>query len=165
MKPLLSILFVVVLAVGLNAQEGHLITREQIKTQKVAFITQQINLTVEEAQQFWPVYNDYENKKDEIQKKRHEGIKELRHSKGKLAEKDLEKLADLQVNLKMSEAKLAEDFHVKIKKILPIAKVVKFYEAEFRFSNFLLREMRKKMENRSGKVPGGKKEFPNPDDN
>jgi len=39
---------------------------EKIKAEKVAFLTTQLDLTVAEAQKFWPLYNEYEKKNDEI---------------------------------------------------------------------------------------------------
>ena len=32
---------------------------EQIKTLRIGFITKSLNLTSQEAQQFWPIYNEY----------------------------------------------------------------------------------------------------------
>ncbi len=39
-----------------DAQQGN---KDDINTVKIAYITNQLNLTPEEAQQFWPVYNRY----------------------------------------------------------------------------------------------------------
>ena len=53
--------------------------REKIKAQKVAFITSKLELNADEAQLFWPVYNEYQKKLEDIssgQKKNHEGGKE-----------------------------------------------------------------------------------------
>ena len=36
---------------------------EQMKAEKISFITQQLSLTTAEAQAFWPVYNEYEGKR------------------------------------------------------------------------------------------------------
>ena len=43
--------------------------KEKIKSLKISFITENLELTSEEAQQFWPVYNNYESR---IIKLRHE---------------------------------------------------------------------------------------------
>lgn len=40
--------------------------REKIKTLKVAFITERLNLSTNEAQSFWPLYNDYEEKRESL---------------------------------------------------------------------------------------------------
>jgi hypothetical protein len=54
-----KIIFIVVLVfstfTALYAQDG-----EKIQALKIAFITQKLELTTDEAQKFWPVYNQYE---------------------------------------------------------------------------------------------------------
>ena len=58
MKKYLLILFVMVasfFSVTAKAQDG-----EKIKALKIAFITQKLQLTPEEAQKFWPIYDQYE---------------------------------------------------------------------------------------------------------
>lgn len=46
----------------LKAQDGNTGKRgEKIQALKIAFITQKLELTSEEAQKFWPVYGQYEN--------------------------------------------------------------------------------------------------------
>lgn len=46
----------------LQAQEGNPTKRaEKIQALKIAFITQKLELTAEEAKKFWPVYGQYEN--------------------------------------------------------------------------------------------------------
>ena len=36
--------------------------QERIKAQKVAFITERLDLSSKEAQKFWPIYNAFEDK-------------------------------------------------------------------------------------------------------
>ena len=40
--------------------------REQIKTMKIAFLTSELDLSVSEAEKFWPVYNAFEEKEFEL---------------------------------------------------------------------------------------------------
>ena len=42
---------------------------KKLKAQRVAFITERIDLTPEEAEKFWPMYNQFENDKKKIQEK------------------------------------------------------------------------------------------------
>jgi hypothetical protein len=44
------------------AQEVNDRVMEQVEAQKVAFFTQKMNLSVEESQAFWPIYNEYQEK-------------------------------------------------------------------------------------------------------
>lgn len=65
---------IVILLIGitsiLNAQPQSELTKKQaIESLKIAFLSRQLSLTPEEAQKFWPVYNQYD---DEIKKLRKE---------------------------------------------------------------------------------------------
>jgi hypothetical protein len=65
----LLILFVMLGSLsGIKAQGGGDDTRaEKIEALKIAFITQKLQLTADEAQKFWPVYNQYENEIKSLQ--------------------------------------------------------------------------------------------------
>jgi len=118
-------------------------TCQKIKAEKVAFISSQIELTVEEAQQFWPLYNELEKKIDELHLQRREMM--LRMKTGsKLQDSDLEQISDKFIELEIAEAKLHETFHKQFKKTLPIRKVLKFYQAERKFKKQLLKKIGKR---------------------
>ena len=40
--------------------------REKVKALKVAYITEQLELTTDEAQKFWPIYNAFDEKQSEL---------------------------------------------------------------------------------------------------
>jgi hypothetical protein len=44
-----------------SAQDGSETRGEKVESLKIAFITQKLQLTPDEAQKFWPIYNQYEN--------------------------------------------------------------------------------------------------------
>lgn len=63
MKKLYLILAFMGIAFFVKAQDDNGGTKKQqdIEALKVAFISKELNLTPEEAQKFWPVYNQYTN--------------------------------------------------------------------------------------------------------
>ena len=62
MKKYIFILFLMLGSFsGIKAQNGDETRAEKIESLKIAFITQKLQLTTDEAQKFWPVYNQYEN--------------------------------------------------------------------------------------------------------
>ncbi len=62
MKKYLLILLVILSSLpGIKAQDGGDSRAEKIQSLKIAFITQKLQLTPDEAQRFWPVYNQYQN--------------------------------------------------------------------------------------------------------
>lgn len=116
--------------------------REKIKTMKIAYFTEQLNLTSEEATVFWPVYNEYEQKKIKLRednRNRHKAAK----SKEKLSNKEMEEVVDGELNFKIQMLEIDKAFHSKIKTVLPIEKVMKMYKAEHGFKREVMKKMRK----------------------
>ena len=60
MKNILLILSISFISFCAQAQEDNATKKEKIQALKIAFITQKLELTSDEAQRFWPVYNRYE---------------------------------------------------------------------------------------------------------
>ena len=72
---LLTVLFTSIFGIALlySQERG-----ERIEALKVAFITKQLQLTSQEAQKFWPVYNGYENEmKSMVRDHRQKGGSEI----------------------------------------------------------------------------------------
>jgi len=134
----------------LNAQKDTP-PNERIKAMKIAFITDRVQLTAEEAEKFWPVYNEYSNKKD----KTLEELKSLsRHfikNKDEISDEELEEMLDKYIQLQKAESELLSSYHQKFEEILPAHKVMALYIAEVQFRNFLLQRIR---EHRGGQNHG-----------
>lgn len=125
-----------------NAQQ-----KEQIKAQKIAFITGQLSLTPSEAQQFWPVYNEYDAKRFKFYQTTNKTLRQINNSTN-LSDNELDKLATKYLNSQLQEAQLNIDYHKKFKKVLTIEKVVKLYAAEKKFRNMLLKRIREQKRGR-----------------
>ncbi len=118
-------------------------SKKDIQAAKVGFITNYLQLTVEEAQIFWPVYNEFEKKQSDIQEKRKATMDEFRDKGDALSNKQLEEIADKLANAQGEQEKLFQEYHVKFKKVLPIKKVILFYQAEVQFKSKLLKQISK----------------------
>lgn len=118
--------------------------RENIEAQRVAFITQELNLTPEEAQKFWPVYNQYTEKLQESRKKRRQEMKDSKENIDEMSDKEVEKLVDEEIIERQKELDLQKEYHSKFKAILPIKKVAKLYRAEDKFKRVLLNKLKDK---------------------
>ena len=119
---------------------------DRINAQKVAFFTQRLQLSSAEAETFWPVYNEYQQKRNELQIARRESHKNYSMYKGTLSDKEIEQLADKFVEFSIKEANLLVEYHKKFKEILPVRKVMKLYEVDIQFKNYLLRQIRNRQE-------------------
>ena len=133
-----------ILLFGLNLFGQAVDRKEQLESQKIAFITKQLNLTVNEAQKFWPVYNEMQQKENKINQRKRQILKKISGKDTDLNEKELTELLDTYIKLQLEEAKLANEYHEKFKAVLPIKKVVAYYKAEERFKRILLQQVQKR---------------------
>lgn len=116
---------------------------EKIKAMKVAFITNELNLTESEKKSFWPVYNKHEQDEKALREKH----KEFRNKfKGKsiddMTEAEAEELIDNGILLKEQRLELDKSFNADLKSVLPMKKVLKFHKAQRKFKRKLLKIMK-----------------------
>ena len=124
---------------------------ELIKTKKIAFMTEQIGLTSQEAQKFWPVYNELEKERYMLMDKKKELEEMSETPKPGMKEADYRKLAIEIAAAHAKEGKLIEEYNLKFLNILPAEKVVKLYRAEGRFRASLMHEFRRRQDDKREK--------------
>ncbi|MBN2683252.1 MAG: hypothetical protein JXR58_12145 [Bacteroidales bacterium] len=141
MKTIFSIsIFSLLIVLSANAQGKGEKFREQMKAKKVAFITSKLDLTVDEAQSFWPVYNEHEKSLDELHDKKRSIMKKIHHNDGSIKDDELIIMIDQLTDIDLNEAKENKSYIAKVKKVLPAGKIVKLFEAEKDFKHTLLKE-------------------------
>lgn len=117
--------------------------KEKIQSEKIAFLTMEIGLTPQEAQVFWPVYNEINEEKDQAM---YEVIKyywEMSEAieAGK-SEKEIKSLLDKYLEAQEKQRKIDEDAAEKYKKVLSTTKVAKLYIGEEKFRRQHIRKLR-----------------------
>ncbi|MFH4967349.1 hypothetical protein V8G61_04005 [Gaetbulibacter sp. M240] len=133
------------LGLGVIAQPN----RDQIRSLKVAFITERLNLTPKEAQEFWPVYNAYDDRMVKIKFEELRGIR-------RAIKKNVETVDDVEAkilldNLVNAENKLHEQkvgLIISLKKVISPQKILLLKIAEEDFNRKLFEQFRKKREQR-----------------
>lgn len=126
---------------------------EQIEAQKIAFITQELNLTPEEAKVFWPVYNEYEAKRHELKKSFKHFKYVYKADMDKLTEKEASQMLDNQIIEAQKFLNLRKEYHAKFKAVLTAVKVLKLYGAEREFQKILMDKIK---EHRQTRTPANK---------
>jgi hypothetical protein len=116
--------------------------RGQIEAQKIAFITKELELTPQEAQVFWPVYNEFDAKRRALRDSFHSNVVKADKNIDELTDKEASELADGQIIQSQKLLDLRKEYHAKFKSALPIRKVLKLYEAERGFQKELLGQIR-----------------------
>lgn len=120
---------------------------EKIKSMKVAFITQKLNLTVDEAQKFWPVYNEFDLKRTQILNSKQRILRDLRSNGSSYSDEEIEKKLDKRMEYEKQEAELKITYYQKFKQVLPIKKVASLYSAEIQFKRELIRRLQERRRN------------------
>ena len=123
--------------------------KEKIETQKIAYITNALALTPAEAQQFWPIYNEFSDKNEELQKSfRKNNIEEKDVNPETISDKEALDMADNQIIHAQQLLDLRKKYHIEFKKVLPAKKLLKLYQAERDFKKFLLKEIKERRDDR-----------------
>ena len=129
--------------------------REKLDAYRIAFFTRRLNLTPQEAEKFWPVYNEFQEKKMGIQQERGNINRNVNQNELNMSEKEMIDAADKLIALELQEANLAQDYHRKFKEILSPVKVLRLYQAENQYRQLLLQELRQNQEIRNNSQKKG----------
>ncbi len=120
---------------------------EKFKSQKIAFISEKLNLTTAEAQAFWPVYNELENEKMELQRKRRNWEDKARNEEVKMSDQEIVRTTRQIIASMKKEAELTEVYHEKFLAILPPQKVLLLFRAENQFRAHMFEQYRRRRMN------------------
>jgi hypothetical protein len=132
---------------ALNAQNANL---EKFSAYKIGFFTKKMNLTSEDAEKFWPVYNDYQKQKNQIMREKIKLIRDFNQNESTLDDGELTEMGDKLIKYISDESSLAVAFHKKIRELLPPDKVIKYYQAENQYKIQLLKELQENKQQRRG---------------
>lgn len=136
---LISILFLSILS---YAQPNFREKKEQIKALKVAFISNELALTSEEAALFWPIYNAYESRQREIRHKKFKSFMDRMDDEiiNKISEKEAAVLLAQSENLEEEIYQNRKKFIFSLKGVIPSIKIIKLKKSEDDFNRKLLQQ-------------------------
>ncbi|MCC6251566.1 MAG: hypothetical protein IT238_03785 [Bacteroidia bacterium] len=132
---ILSVLF----CTGINAQNPEK-KKQRIASQKIAFLTKELDLTEAESKSFWPVYNEYENKVEQLRKEKKANRKNIIIEN--LSDSEAETFIETESNFGVNMANLDKQYYAKFKQVLPVKKVAKLIKAEDDFKRYLLKQIK-----------------------
>lgn len=116
---------------------------DKIESLRIAFISQHLNLTPEEAQKFWPVYNAYRADMETLRKN------------FKMGPEGPQPTADQSLDFDQKKLDLKKKYKVQFEAAIGKQKVDQLYNLEREFYQ-KLKELRDKREGGQGPPPGGR---------
>ena len=121
--------------------------REKIKTLKVAFITERLNLSSEEAQAFWPVYNEHEQNIQSIRRKERLEIHSRLVDMESVSDAEAREVLNDLIALEQEKQDLNVAYIQRISTVISPRKTLLLIKAEEDFKRRLLREMQQRRRN------------------
>lgn len=117
---------------------------EKIELAKVAFFTQKLDLSADEAKVFWPIYNDFQRELNALHKDRMQKIISFRKTKeiDELSDTEIQTLILNDFDFKQKDLNIERKYYNKFKSSLPIKIVGKFYRAQEAFKKEILNQYR-----------------------
>ena len=122
-------------------------SREKIKALKIAYLTEQLNLTPQEAEKFWPIYNAHDEEHNSLRYKTRLAYKEAieqNKSVDNISEKEAQKIILLKLETDKKIYESQSKFIAKVKKVLSYKKIMKLQVAEMEFGRKLMRKYKHK---------------------
>ncbi|MDE6146697.1 MAG: hypothetical protein K2G18_01390 [Bacteroidales bacterium] len=143
---ILSAIIIISAGIGAKASDKN-DWKQKMMSEKIAFLTVELDLTPEEAQAFWPVYNmastELDNTMQEIFRTHKALAKAIDDNRPKAEISSLlDRYLAAQQKHRETEGAMAE----KYKKVLPVEKVAKLYISEEKFRRQCIHRMHGKQQ-------------------
>ncbi|WP_299820779.1 hypothetical protein [uncultured Pontibacter sp.] len=111
---------------------------ENIEAAKVAYLTDKVELTAEQAQKFWPVYNEYEAKRRDLMKGYRSGY---RKNLDDMSEQEAKARIDEMFDTRDRELALEKEYAARYQRIISTKQLIRLYRAERDFTKLLLKKL------------------------
>lgn len=131
------------------AQKGPMGPRERIKTIKIGYFTDQLELDETTASKFWPIYNQFEEKRMSLQKQ----LADMR-PEGTVNDEEATLIINKGFEIEEQLLSVKKDLSESLSKVLTPSKLLLFHQADRDFNMRMVREFRDR--NRGGMQPPSK---------
>lgn len=139
-----SIFLILCLIAGFNvasAQKGDRV-RERIRLERTEVYNRVLDLTPAEAQQFWPIFNQFIDEREKVQQE----LKNLRRDN--LSDAEAEAQLKKHFELQQRDLDLEKEVVQKLRKVISLQKIVKIPDAEREFRQTVLAKAKEKAQER-----------------
>lgn len=146
-----GILSVLILFMQYNRVVAQNRTAESLlEQQKIRFFNENLQLTATESARFWPIYNDYQNRRDKITADRNNLISYFQANSANMTAAEANDAINRFIQYQQQETELLVTFTTRFRTFLPPNKVMRIYIVENEFKKWLLENLR---ENRAQTAP------------
>lgn len=152
-----SILLALFLILGSLTAWSQNMKENDLATVRIGYLTKKLRLTPEEAQVFWPVYNQYQDELQAVKKEIRSDYRQARKSFDVMSDAEVADLVDNFVVMKGKEYEVFLKYHEEFQKVLSIRKVAKLYQAEQDFTRLVLKRINNQQNGNMNRPNGGQR--------
>ena len=133
-----------------HAQQDRKEFNKKLNSMRIAFITQELDLSTDEAKVFWPIYDAYTAERRTLRKE-----KRSTTPKGMTAE-EAEASIEGSFENDAKEIELKKKYYGQLKEVIPVEKVAKLSGAELEFRKKILQAAKERRKNTPRHSPNKK---------
>lgn len=116
---------------------------ERFNKEREVYYNENLQLTDSEIKAFWPLYNDFNNRKMKLMEDERSTFVYAQKNANNLSDKEITESLDKIRKLKEDQLRLETEYYqIKFPKVLPPKKVLNLYKVEWDFRRHLLRKLR-----------------------
>ena len=146
MKKIILLSFLAVSLTRLCAQDQPELVdpkvQERIKNLQIAYISDKLGLTPDQAQKFWPVYNEFAGKRNELRKELITARKEVRTDNPD--PKKQEELVKLGLSIKQRELNLENEYSGKLLQVITAQQILNLRKSERDFQQMIINQLQQR---------------------
>jgi hypothetical protein len=144
MKKIITVLLLSLIITSVMAQDKERNFRdpkaqEKIKAARIAFITERLELSPEEAEKFWPIYREFTGKRMAL----HQEYQQIRKNTGTTSEQQ-EKMIETGLSLRQKELDLEKEYSQKMLTVISAQRVLNLKDAEDDFRKLVMRQIQQR---------------------
>jgi hypothetical protein len=131
----------VLLNVAISAQTNNSTPAEKkakLDAWHTAFLTSEMQLTTEEAQKFWPIYNEYKAEMENLEKP----VKAIGKTIEQMSDAELRQMIYKELDNEQQRVNINKKYVDRFLTILPAIKIVRLKKAEREFKKMVLEQWR-----------------------
>jgi hypothetical protein len=128
-----AVLLIVILVAPLSAQEDIDAVREGLRAEKKALVTKNMQLTESEASAFWPIYDEFQVELNALGDRMVKLIETYGVTRNVMSDETAANILGEFMSIQADRVKLQEEYLPQFEKVLPMIKVVRYYQIENKF--------------------------------
>lgn len=138
-------ILILLLSLSLSANLSAQVDKDDdVKSYKIAFITERLDLNSKEAQVFWPIYNKHNKRYEDLKENIWEPIKKKLKNVDNLTEKEAEALLEDYRDYKKKRLSYREDYINELLTVISPKKIMQLKKADYDFNRELLKQYQSK---------------------